>query len=369
MSNAVEIEDTAEEPQATPKLALIVAESGIEKTKAQTVLAAFSVYFQQAAKWEHEVQGLIITDAKHTKEMALAREGRLKLKNIRVDAKKTHDKLKEGALLEGRFIDSVYNLIEGVTKPIESALLEKEQFVERQEAARIEALRSSRAEALAAFAVDTSFYDLGSMPETSFAQLLENSRLATEAKAQAQRKAEEDRIAAEKAEQEERARIAAENERLKKEAEAREAEIAAERAKADEERRIREEAEAKERARLAAEQKARDDAVRAEQEKAAQALALAQEEAEKVKRELQAKKDAEAHALREEAARLEAERLAKLEAERKAAQAGDSEKVLAYVAALEDVQKPTVASHEAQAILDGCATIFARARTAAEKLA
>jgi len=365
MSKTVETQAVTEQPQA---VALLVAESGIEKTKAQTVLAFFSAYFEQAAKWEQEVKGLVITDAKQTKEMALAREGRLKLKEVRVNAKKTHDKLKEGALIEGRFIDSIYNLIEGVTKPLETALLEKEQFVERAEAARVEALRCARAEELALYQVDTSFYDLGNMPEASFKQLLENSQIAAEAKLKAQRQAEEDRIAAEKAAQEEQAKIAAENARLRVEAEAREAEIAAERAKVEEERRAREAEEAQERARLEAEQKAKDEAARIEREKAARALALAQEEAEKARRALQAKADAEAKALREEAARLEAERLARVEAERKAAQAGDAEKILAYIAALEAVQAPAVASPEAQTILDGCATIFARARTAAEKL-
>lgn len=366
MNETIEAQEVVEQTDA---VALLVAESGIEKTKAQTVLSSFSAYFEQAAKWEHEVKGLVITDAKQTKEMALARDGRLKLKAIRVEAKKTHDKLKESALIEGRFIDSIYNLIEGVTKPLEAALLEKEQFVERQEAARIEALRCVRAEELALYQVDTSFYDLGNMPEATFRQLLENSQIAAEAKLKAQQKAEEDRIAAEKAAQEEQARIAAENARLKAEAEVREAEIAAERAKVDEERKAREAEEAKERARIEAEQKARDEAARVEREKVAHALALAQEEAEKVRRELQAKKDAEAKALREEAARIEAERIAKLEGERRAAQAGDAEKILFYVAALEAVQAPAVASPEAQAILDGCATIFARARTAAEKLA
>jgi hypothetical protein len=366
MSETVETQEATTQPTA---IALIVAESGVEQTKAQTVLASFSAYFEQAAKWERQTKGLVITDASQTKEMKLAREGRLQLKEVRVNAKKTHDKLKEGALLEGRFIDSIYNLIEGVTKPLETALLEKEQFIERQEAARVEALRCARAEELALYQVDTSFYDLGNMPEASFKQLLENSQIAAEAKLKAQRQAEEDRIAAEKAAQEEQARVAAENARLKAEAEAREAEIAAERAKAEEERRAREAEEAQERARLAAEQKAKDDAAEAERQKAAQALALAQEEAEKAKRALQAKAEAEAKALREEAARLEADRLAKLEAERRAAQAGDADKVLAYIVALEAVKAPTVASPEAQAILDGCATIFGRARTAAEKLA
>jgi hypothetical protein len=301
--------------EPSKEIAVIVAESGVDQTKAQTVLASFATFFEQASEWERKTKGLSITDVSQTKEMKLAREGRLQLKEVRVAAKKTHDKLKESALVEGRFIDSIYNLIEGVTKPLEITLLEKEQFVERQEAARVEALRSSRAEKLAVYQVDTSFYDLGNMPETSFNQLLENSQIAAETRIKAQRQAEEDRIAAEKAEQEERARVSAENARLKADAEAREAEITAEREKAEKERKAREAEDAKERA------------------------------------------------------RIEAERVAKADAERRAAQAGDAEKVLAYVTVLESVNAPSVSSEQAKAIIDGCATLFARARAAADKLA
>lgn len=353
-----ESKELANQPEA---LVAIVANSGIEKTKAQTVLASFTQYFEEAAKWEQQTAGLVITDVSQTKEMKLAREGRLQLKEIRVNAEKTRKKLKENIVIEGRFIDSIYNLIEGVTKPLETELLEKEQFVERQEAARIEAVRSSRAEALAVYEVDTSFYDLGNMPEASYAQLLENSRIAAESRAQAQRKAEEERIAAEKAEQEERARIAEENARLKAEAEKREAEIAAE-------RKAREEAEAIERARVEAEQKARDEAVRAEQAKIEAENERLRQEADKARRELQAKADAEAEAARKEAARIEAERLAKIEAARKAAQAGDAEKVLVYIEALESVQPAIVSSPSAQSIVNGIMTVLAKAREQAGNL-
>jgi hypothetical protein len=353
-----ESKEVARQPEA---LAVIVANSGIEKTKAQTVLDSFTQYFEEASKWEAQTKGLVITDVSQTKEMNLAREGRLQLKQVRVNAKKTHDKLKEESLIQGRFIDAIYNLIEGVTKPIETALLEKEQFVERQEAARIEAIRVSRAEALAVYEVDTSFYDLGNMPESSYAQLLENSRIAAESRAQAQRKAEEDRIAAEKAEQEERARIAEENARLKAEAEKREAEIAAE-------RKAREDAEAIERARVEAEQKAKDEAARAEQAKIEAENERLRQEAEKARRELQAKADAEAEAARKEAARVESERIAKIEAARKAAQAGDAEKVLTYIDSLDAVQGPIVSNPAAQAIVNSVMSVLAKARTQAGNL-
>lgn len=332
------------------ELTVIVEQSGIEKTKAQTVLDSFSSFFSQASEWETKTKGLVITDASQVAEMKMAREGRLQLKEIRVNAEKTKKKLKENILIEGRFIDSIYNLIEGVTKPIEAELLEKEKYVERQEQARKDAIRDHRIELLTPYEVDTAFYDLANMPEDSFSQLLDNSRIAAEARAEAQRKAEEDRIAKEKAEAEERARVAEENKRLKAEADAREKEIAAERARAD------------------AEKKAKEEADKIERDKQAAILQKAQEEAEKAHQELKAKADAEAKAKREEEARIEAERQAKISAEKELAKAGDRGRILAFVSSLESVSIPNVESPEAKVLVDRIIKAIAEVKASGAKL-
>jgi hypothetical protein len=327
-----------------------VDQSGVERTKAQTVLDSFSAFFDQASEWETKTKGLVIRNASNVAEMKMAREGRLQLKDIRVNAEKTKKKLKENILIEGRFIDSIYNLIEGVTKPIEAELLEKEKYVERQEEARKAAIRNARIELLAPYEVDHAFYDLTNMPEESFAQLLENSKVAKESRDAAQRKIEEDRIAREKAEAEERARVALENAKLKAEAEKREKEIA------------------EERARVEAERRAREASEKAEVDKQAALLRKAQEEAEKARKELQAKVEAEAKAKRDEAARVEAEKLAKLKAEKELAKAGDRGKVLAYIGQLESVAIPSTDSPEASALVDTLIDDIARAKSVANKL-
>ena len=326
-------------------LVVLVENSGMEKTKAQTVLETFTGFFAQASDWEAKAKSLVITDVSQIHEMKMAREGRLQLKEIRVAAEKTKKKLKENILVEGRFIDSIYNLIEGVTKPIENDLLEKEKFVERKEQARKDALSAERVEKLLPYEIDTSFYNLAEMPDAAFSQLLENTRMAYESRLAAERKAEDDRIAREKAEQEERARIAAENIRLKAEAEAREKAIEAE-------RKAREEADRIEFEKREAEERKAAAIREAERQKQEAALRAEREATEKAQRELRAKIEAEEREKREEAARILAEQKAKEEAERRIAAASDNEKIIAYIRQIKQIQEPAVNNIQARSIMD-----------------
>jgi hypothetical protein len=308
----------------TKELAVIVEKSGMERTKAQTVLDAFTEFFTQAAEWEEKTRGLVITNVSQKAEMALARSGRLQLREIRCAAEATRKKLKENILVEGRFIDAIYNLIEGVTKPIENDLLEKEKFVERQEEARIQKITEDRISQLEKYCPDCgTVYAVGTLTDEAFARLLEDSRVAFEAREEKARK-EAEEMAARAAEEEiERARIAEENIRLKAEA-----------AKAE------------------AEAKAKEAEIRAERDKQEALIRQAQEETERVRKELSAKAEAEAKAAKEKAQEESRIARAKADADAKAAMAGDREKVLAYVVALEAIAIPAVKSPEAKRLIE-----------------
>jgi len=227
----------------------LVEESGLEKTKAQYLLDQFSDYFRIAAEWESKARAIAVTSEDQTAEMKMAREGRLFLKQKRVDVENARKKLKEQSLREGKAIDGIANILKAVIVPIEEYLDEQEHFVERRKAAEEEARR------------------------------LEAEKLLRE-------KEERERL---EREAEER-RIREENERLRKEAEAREEtarkereaherKIAAERKKAEEAaRKQREEAERK----AAAERAAHEAALAEERRKAA-------EEAERIRKEAEVK--------------------------------------------------------------------------------
>ena len=194
------------------QLLIIVKESGLEKTKAQVLLDNFTDYFQIAAEWETKARAIVVTDPKQKADMAMARVGRLFLREKRIAIEKTRKELKEQALREGKAIDGIANVLKALIVPIEEHLERQEKFI-----------------------------------EIKAAEKAEQERIDAEIKA------EQERISREKAEEAERIRIREENIRLQKEAEEREKKMKAER-------------EAAEKARLIQEEKARKERERAEQE-------------------------------------------------------------------------------------------------------
>ncbi len=132
---------------------------------------------------------LVVTNEIQTVIMKL---GRLHLPEKRLAIERTRKELKEQSLREGKAIDGIANVLQALIIPIEEYLGQQENFVQIREAERAEAKR------------------------------IEDERLAEEA-----------RIAAEKAEAEERIRIRLENERLRAEAEVREKVLKAEREAAE----------------------------------------------------------------------------------------------------------------------------------------
>ncbi len=175
------------------QLQIIVQQSGLESTKSQYILDKFQSYFQIAADWEVKARAIIVTDESQKSEMQMARTGRLFLREKRIAIEKSRKELKEQALREGKAIDGIANVLKALIEPIENYLDQQEHYVEIKAKAEAEAVR-----------------------------------------VEAERIAEADRIAKEKAALEEQAKIKLENERLKKEAEAREAQLVEERKKHDE---------------------------------------------------------------------------------------------------------------------------------------
>ena len=320
------------------KLELVIDQSGIEKNSALVVRGAFNSFFLQAIEWQAKVE--TVTDPKE------ARASRLLLKKIRVEAEHKKNDLKADALRYNRAVDQAFRLIESTTEELESKLESVEKKAEREEAARREALRQVRANELAPYNVNTTFFDLVNMPEDAFKQLLESSRIAHEAKIAAAKKAEEDRIAREKKEAEEREKQRIENERLKREAFEQEqrlqkerAEAAAKEAALRKEREAAEEAARKHKDELEAKAKAEREAIeakaRAERE-AAEAQARKEREArEKAEAQLKAARDTE-----------EAKRNADESARKKAERAPDREKVLALAKTLRELGIPQLKSQE-----------------------
>ena len=369
MSEAT-IEVVAEIPQ---DLALVVQSSGLEVESARNVTDVFAPLFAQAHSWAEKVATIKVTDATQVREMKLARESRLALKEIRVIAEKNRTRLKEDSLRRGRAIDSVYNTLEALVKPLEAQLNEQEEFVKRQEEQRKARIKAEREEALRPFGVNTAFYQLAEMPEADWAALFNSTVAAHKAAKEAAEKAEAERTAKEQAETAERERIRQENERLRQEAEAaqkaanaeRERLLAEQRAIEEQARKEREAIEANAKTELA-KQKAEADrlaAIAAAKALAEKQAAEAQRKAEqaaadakaKVEREAREKAEAEARRLREAQEALKQVEALKLkqeaEAKAKAARAPDREKIAALGTAILAIKMPEVSTPEGQAAL------------------
>ena len=106
--------------------------------------------------------------------------------------------------------------MKSVITPAETHLQAQEDFVKNQIAAEKERVRQNRIAELEQYdVVIGALGDLGEMDDETYTTLVESSIRAFEAKQDEERKKEEERLAREKAEAEERERIRKENEKLK----------------------------------------------------------------------------------------------------------------------------------------------------------
>lgn len=328
-------------------LAKIISGSGLDKQKSDYLLEKFADCTAVAESWAAKAKEIVVTDESQTSLMKDAREGRLLLKDKRVEIEKTRKELKAASLAEGRAIDDIAKALTALIEPTEKYLDEQEKFAERKEAERIKALQSERYELLKPYLNE---YDLvapmeyGKMHEKQFDALFAGYKATYEKKIADEKLAEEQRIAQQKADEEAREAQRIENERLKAEAAEREKQFAEER-KAAQEKADKERKEAEEKAR-----KEREEIE-----------AKAKEEREKAAAEAKKQKDIQDKKLKEEREareKLEAELKAKREQEQKEleeaeklASAGDKEKIADLLQRLMNFELPQVKSKKAKAII------------------
>lgn len=289
-----------------PEFLPVTKQSGIEK--AETYAATFAPFMITVKELSEKVVNLN-KDNPTPVDAKLAREVRLALVKNRTATAKKKDESKAALLAEGNLIQNLHNVVINTSQLIEAELESVEKFAENKEKERIEALRNSRAYQLSPFVTDASIFPLGEMSEDAFTELLTGSKLAHEAKIQAEKEAEEARIKEENARLEEQKRIREENERLKKEAEAKEKQLEKERAEQAAKLKFIEDENKAAREKAAKEQAEREA-------KAAAELKAQKDAADKLAAQLKAKEDAEKKAAAE-----------KLAAEKKAANAPVKEKI------------------------------------------
>lgn len=290
---------------------------GLPVDKADRIIMSFAPSMTKLTELSMEMEKVNF-ESPSDLDAEIARKIRLKMVPERTGAGKKKDELKEDMKREDKLIMACCNLVVSAYEMKEKKLKEVEDFRAR-EAERLRLLKVEERKALIepySAAFDANM--LGAMTDEVFANYLTGVKANYEAQKEAERKAEEDRIAREKAEQEERERIAAENKRLKEEAEAKEKALAEERAKADAERKAAE-------LKAQQEREAAEALLRAEQEKARKEREAAELKAKQERDALEAKLAAE----RAERARIEAEQHAAAVAAQRAKEAEEKARKLA----------------------------------------
>lgn len=331
------------------EIATIAQNVSVEKrNEVQSVL---NKVFNGVSKMREQLDGVVVTDENDNVNMKLANTIRLGVKKVRLDAEKEFDAKRaevQAAMLSFKTEDQLWlkakQTMQILTKEIEEQARWKEETRERYEAEQKELKIQQRMVQISKFAPEIQRNDFEEMTDDVFTIFLSGIEKAYNDRIESERKAEEERIAKEKAEAEERERIRIENERLKAEAEAKAKELEAAMEKA---RKEREEAERK-----AEEERAKQEAI----------LKSEREAKAKIEAELKAKQDAEEKARKEAEAKQEAERKAKELAEKKAKAAPDKEKLLSFADMLSKLEMPDVKSEDAARIVEDVKTLLDKVR-------
>lgn len=325
------------------QLTLAPEKFGIEQSRAEAIKAIFLPMSETIKAFEDRFNEVNAEAGKEiTKEVvAKAKSLRLDIAKVRIRTEKARKEAKEESLRQGKAIDGTANVLKYAIQDKENKLREIENYFENLEAERIKNLQIERVLILNEFEVDGELMALGAMTEDVWENYLTGVKTQFEARKKAERKAEEERIAAEKARIEEEKRIREENERLKAEAKIAETKrLKEEKARLAEQEKARQEEEKRKKAQQLEIQKAQAEAKKIADEKARVDALLAKKEAEE-KARIAAEKEKEAEEKRIAAEKEKAKKLAP-----------DKEKLEAFAKSLSAIEMPELSNAEAKKILE-----------------
>lgn len=171
----------------------------ISEETALSIAPSFEDFYNQANEWKQKatnfLQDLTISQEEKAKE---SRTARLALVKVRTGIDKKRKELNDEDNRRVKERNNAANALTELVSPIEDLLLEEEKKQENEQKAINEAIRNERAEKLNLYGVDSTFYDLINMPEEMFEALLENSRIAVEAKLELEKRTEEEKAKVER---------------------------------------------------------------------------------------------------------------------------------------------------------------------------
>jgi len=182
------------------ELVQVLQESPLADEKKNVVKDLLAPFFAKAEEWKSQVDLIEITDPSQTDKMALAKTGRLQLRQFRLTAEKLINEKRK--IVKARMADDVLEdklllrsgqMVVAVFDNLETKLEHKEKFAERWEAEQREVRRQERLAIIAEFnAVEMP--GLADFPQDAFDAYVTGLR----AKRDAEIKAEQDRVEAER---------------------------------------------------------------------------------------------------------------------------------------------------------------------------
>lgn len=336
-------------------------EYGLEETKANELIGNLPQIISERNELEKQFDEVIKLDIEDLETTTRARELRLLIQKNRTQGINVwHKTTKDFFLKGGQFVDAIKRKEVAVNERMENDLTQIEKHYEIKEQKRLEDLQAERVELLSPYVEDAHERQLSNMEDDVWNAYLSAKKKEYEDRIEAEKKAEQERIAKEKAEKEEQERIRKENELLKKEAEEKErlAKIEAEKREKTEKERL---------AKEAVERKKREEKERKEREAYEAKLKKEREERERIEREERAKREkleaelkAKKEAEQKEKQRLLDEELAKKKAEKAARLAPDKDKLLQFAEKLSSLELPELKSNEAGEILKNIVTLIGK---------
>jgi len=313
---------------------------GLEESKANEMVSGLNPILSERTILS-QIYSEVITKELNQETLKEAKELRIKIRDNRTKGIEVwHKANKEFYLRGGQFVDAIRKREVIENERMEDVLEQIEKHFENIEKERQNALHLTRIELIKPYVEDLTALDFRTMQDDVFEAYLTAKKQAYEARIEAERIAEEKRMAEIEAEKQRIEAQRIENERLKAEAEAKEKELEAERKKAEAEK-------SKQQAILDAERKKADELLeaqrkQAEAERKKQDDIIAKQKAEndRIQAELKAKQDAEIA----EQKRVEAE-------SKKALKAPDKQKLKTLVSTLK-IEKLELKSDESNAVFN-----------------
>jgi len=238
------------EEKKTTKIVLQTEEpSSIEPAKSAQIKASFDPMVKMLEEFEGKYNEVIEASADGITPEVAARAKRLHIDigKVATATEKVRKAQKQEYLLAGRAIDGASNILKWAISDKRNKLKEIVEHEKAKAEEARQALQAERVTILSEFVDDAEERDLARLQPDEFEALLSMKKQQHLDRIEAERKAEADRIAKEKAEEEERLRVVAENKRLAKEKKEAEEKLEAERKEREAEEAKRLEAERKER--------------------------------------------------------------------------------------------------------------------------